>query len=106
MSKIIQKISPEKLSNKLLLPKLIFIMALILALLPSVSAFEFDNVKSYNSITEHTGVGFFRTTATIYLIGAVSAIILIGFLIIIVAKIIEIVAFFMIPDKLPASKSS
>jgi uncharacterized membrane protein len=62
--------------------------------------------KSYNSITEHTGVGFFRTTATIYLIGAVSAIILIGFLIIIVAKIIEIIAFFMLPDKLPASKGS
>jgi uncharacterized membrane protein len=62
--------------------------------------------KSYNAITEHTGVSYFKTTGTIYLIGAISAIILIGFLLIIVAKIIEIIAYFMIPEKLPASKGS
>jgi len=62
--------------------------------------------KSYNSITEHTKVGLFKTTGTVYLIGAVSAIILIGFLIIIVAKIIEIVAYFTIPEAIPSSKES
>lgn len=62
--------------------------------------------KSYNSITEHTKNGLFKTTGTIYLIGAVSAVILIGFLIIIIAKIIEIIAYFTIPDALPSSKES
>jgi len=62
--------------------------------------------KSYNSITKHTNVSYFKTTATLFLIGAVSAIILIGFLIIIVAMVIEIIAFFMIPDKLPPSKET
>lgn len=60
--------------------------------------------KSYNSIAEHTKVGAFKTTGTVYFIGAITVIILIGFLILFVAKIIEIVAYFSIPEKLPASK--
>jgi len=63
--------------------------------------------KSYNSITEHTKVDLFKTTALINLIGAITVIIIIGFLIILVAKIIEIVAFFSLPDTLPkAAKPS
>jgi len=62
--------------------------------------------KSYNSIAEHTKVGTFKTTGTIYFIGAITLIILIGALILFVAKIIEIVAYFSIPDALPASKGS
>jgi len=62
--------------------------------------------KSYNSIAEHTQVSTFRTTGTVYFIGAITLIILIGFLIIFIAKIIEIVAYFSIPDKLPQSKGS
>jgi uncharacterized membrane protein len=63
--------------------------------------------KSYNSITEHTKVDLFKTTALINLIGAITLIIVIGGLIIIVAKIIEIVAFFSLPDTLPkATKTS
>ncbi len=57
--------------------------------------------KSYNSITEHTKVDLFKTTALINLIGAITLIIIIGGLIILVAKIIEIVAFFSLPDTLP-----
>lgn len=60
--------------------------------------------KSYNSIAEHTKVGTFKTTGTIYLIGAITVIILIGFLIIFIAKILEIVAYFSIPEALPSSK--
>lgn len=63
--------------------------------------------KSYNSITEHTKVDLFKTTALIYLIGAITLIVLIGGLIILVAKIIEIIAFFSLPDTLPkAAKAS
>lgn len=62
--------------------------------------------KSYNRIAEHTQVSTFKTTGTVYFIGAITTIILIGFLIIFIAKIIEIVAFFSIPEALPASKDS
>lgn len=62
--------------------------------------------KSYNSIAKHTKVGLFKTIGTIYLVGAISMIILIGVLIILIAKIMEIVAYFSIPEKLPSSKES
>jgi len=62
--------------------------------------------KSYNNIAEHTKVSTFKTTGTIYLIGAITLIILIGFLIIFIAKIIEIIAYFSIPESLPSSKES
>jgi uncharacterized membrane protein len=57
--------------------------------------------RSYNSIAEHTKVKLFKTTGTIYLIGAFTTIILIGFLILLIARIIEIIAYFSLPDKLP-----
>ena len=57
--------------------------------------------RSYNSIAEHTKVKLFKTTGTVYLIGAFTTIILIGFLILLIARIIEIIAYFSLPDKLP-----
>jgi uncharacterized membrane protein len=57
--------------------------------------------RSYNSIAEHTKVDLFKTTALIYFIGAITTIVLIGFLIILIARIIEIIAFFSLPDELP-----
>jgi len=62
--------------------------------------------KSYDKIAEHTNVGLFKTTALIYFIGALTVIVAIGFLIIIIAKIIEIVAYFSLPDELPQTKKS
>jgi len=56
--------------------------------------------KSYNSITEHTKVGLFKTTGLVYLIGAFTLIVGIGVFIIIIAKIMEIIAFFTLPDVL------
>jgi uncharacterized membrane protein len=57
--------------------------------------------KSYNSITELTKVGLFKTTGLVYIIGAFTLIIGIGVIIIIIAKIMEIIAFFTLPDVLP-----
>ena len=57
--------------------------------------------KSYNSITEHTKVGLFKTTGLVYLIGAFTLIVGIGVIIIIIAKIMEIIAFFTLPEVLP-----
>ena len=57
--------------------------------------------RSYNSIAKHTNVSLFRTTGTVYLIGAITTIILIGFVILFVARIIEVIAYFSLPDELP-----
>lgn len=62
--------------------------------------------KSYNSIAEHTKVHLFRTTGLIYFIGAITLIIAIGIIIILVAKILEIVAYFSLPEKLPSTKKT
>ena len=66
--------------------------------------------KSYNSIAKYTKVDLFRTTGTVYFIGAITLIVLVGALILLIAKILEIVSFFSLPDKIPiaaeASKES
>ena len=58
--------------------------------------------KSYNSIADHTKVNLFKTTGLVYLIGAVTLIIAIGAIILFIAKILEIVAYFSLPENLPA----
>lgn len=58
--------------------------------------------RSYNAIAETLGVGMFHTAALLYLIGAALIIALgLGFIILFVAAILTIVAFFSIPDQLP-----
>ena len=59
--------------------------------------------RSYNSIAKHTKVKLFKTTGTLYFWGAITTIIAIGFLIIFIASIIEIIAYFSLPDKLPST---
>lgn len=56
--------------------------------------------RSYNSIYTHTKASLFATTATIYLIGACLVIVLIGFIVLFVAMILQIVAFFSLPEKI------
>ena len=57
--------------------------------------------KSFTSIKEHTKVGIFGTTGLVYLIGAALLIVGIGVIIILIAEILQIVAFFSLPDTLP-----
>jgi len=59
--------------------------------------------KSYNSIAEHTKVDLFKTTGLVNFIGAVTLIIIIGIFIILVARILEIVSFFSLPENLPTA---
>ncbi|UCF12924.1 MAG: DUF996 domain-containing protein [Thermoplasmatales archaeon] len=61
--------------------------------------------RSYNKIAEHTKVDLFKTTGTVYFIGAITTIVVIGLLIIFIARIIEIIAYFSLPDKLPTETS-
>ena len=60
--------------------------------------------KCYKSIAKHTNVSMFGTTGTVYFIGRILTIILIGFLILFIAKILEIISYFSLPDKLPNVK--
>ncbi len=57
--------------------------------------------KSYKTVATKLGVGMFSTTALLYLIGAALTIILVGFIVIFVAGILQLVAFFSIPDQPP-----
>ena len=56
--------------------------------------------KSYNSMGERLNVNMFSTSVKINLIGAIFSIIIIGFLIIFIAQVLQIVAFFSIPDEI------
>ena len=60
---------------------------------------------SYKSVAARLNVGLFSTAALLYLIGAALTIILIGFVLIFVAQILLIVAFFSLPDTPPVPPS-
>jgi uncharacterized membrane protein len=57
--------------------------------------------KAYDTMGERLGVGSFRTAATLYLIGAVLTIVFVGFILLIIAEIVQAIAFFSIPDRPP-----
>ena len=62
--------------------------------------------KSFNSIAEHTEVKLFATTGLLFFVGAITLIILIGGFILLIAMILEIVAFFSLPETLPRTTTS
>lgn len=55
--------------------------------------------RSYSAIARELKISMFDTVALLYLVGAVLSIVLVGFIIIYVAEILQIVAFFSIPEK-------
>jgi uncharacterized membrane protein len=57
--------------------------------------------RSYQLISARLYVGTFETVGNLFLVGAATLIILIGFVILFVAEILQIVAFFSIPDEVP-----
>jgi uncharacterized membrane protein len=59
--------------------------------------------KSFNSIAAHTKVDLFKTTGLVYFIGALTLIVIIGFFIIFIAQILQIVSFFTLPENLPST---
>ncbi len=54
--------------------------------------------KTYNSIAVKLNVGMFRTAALVYFIGAILTIILVGFLLLLIAQILLVIAYFSIAD--------
>jgi uncharacterized membrane protein len=62
--------------------------------------------RSYGAIASRLGVGIFKTAATLYLVGAALTIVLIGFLVLFVAQILQAVAYFSMPAQPPPSPSA
>jgi uncharacterized membrane protein len=58
--------------------------------------------RAYDSMSQELGVKMFGTAATFYLLGAVLTIVLVGFILLFVAEIMQAIAFFSIPDRPPA----
>ncbi|NJE30908.1 DUF996 domain-containing protein [Thermococcus sp. 18S1] len=59
--------------------------------------------KSYDVIARETGVGTFHTAALFYLIGAILALLMVGYFFILVGALLEIMAFFALPEELPGT---
>ncbi len=57
--------------------------------------------RSYDSVAMKLNVGMFHTTGLLYLIGAALTIIFVGLIIVFIAEILQIVAFFSIPEQMP-----
>ncbi len=56
---------------------------------------------SYDVISDETEVGYFHTAGRLYLISAILTFVIIGLIIVLIAAIVEAVAFFSLPDSLP-----
>jgi len=56
--------------------------------------------RAYYTMGQRLVVGSFRTAATLYLVGAVLTIVVVGFLVLFIAEIVQAMAFFSIPDEL------
>ena len=61
--------------------------------------------RAYDTMGARLNVGSFRTAGILYLIGAILTIILVGFLVLFVAAIFQIIAFFGIPDSVPGTQA-
>ncbi len=62
---------------------------------------EAKTLGGVSSMASKLGVSIFCTSGLLYLIGAALTIVLVGFLLIFVALILNVVWFFSIPDKAP-----
>jgi uncharacterized membrane protein len=61
--------------------------------------------RAFDKMATKLNVGTFRTAGMLYFIGALLTIILVGFLILFIAFILQVVAFFSIPDNQPAAQA-
>ena len=62
--------------------------------------------KTYDAMAVKMRVDMFRTTGLLFLIGAATLVVGIGFIIVFIAAILQIVAFFSIPEQLQPSMPS
>jgi len=62
--------------------------------------------RSYGALGNKVGVSLFGTAALIFLIGAITTIFFVGFLLIFVAQVLFVVAFFSMKSQLPLQQAS
>jgi uncharacterized membrane protein/ribosomal protein L40E len=62
--------------------------------------------RAFGKIADRLNVGTFRTAGTLYFVGAILTIVLVGVIILFVAYIVQIIAFFSIPESLPSMQAS
>jgi uncharacterized membrane protein len=55
--------------------------------------------RSYESVSKRLGVSMFGTVGMLYLIGAAFTIVLVGFVLLLLALILNMIAFFSMPDQ-------
>ena len=77
----------------------IILAVLFMWIISIVSAYFIK--KSFEKISQATGVATFRTTGKLYFIGSILHVILIGGIITLVAAAMQIAAFFSLPSVLP-----
>lgn len=58
--------------------------------------------RTYDTISSRLGVSMFSTAGLLYLIGAATTIILVGFVLLFIAQVLVVVAFFSIDERQPA----
>ncbi|VVB95014.1 Uncharacterised protein [uncultured archaeon] len=75
-----------------------FIIALVIVWVFCIGSAIFLR-KSYTTVASKLNISMFGTVALLYLIGAILAIIFVGFVVIYVAEILQTVAFFSIVEK-------
>ncbi len=61
--------------------------------------------RAFGSIATKLNVGTFRTAGTLYFVGALLTIVIVGFLLLLVAFIMQIIAFFSIQDVQPVMQA-
>jgi len=61
--------------------------------------------RAYDTMATKLNVGTFRTAGLLYFIGAILTIVLVGFLLLLVAAILQIVAFFSINETAPGMQA-
>lgn len=61
--------------------------------------------RAYDTMATKLNVGTFRTAGLLYFIGAILTIVLVGFIILFIAAIVQIVAYFGIPDTAQGSQA-
>jgi len=76
------------------------IMTVIIVSLALLIISAYFQKECFRKITEETGVELFSQTGSIYFIGSILTIILIGLLVLFIGSIMEIIAFFSLPDEL------
>ncbi|MEM0381217.1 MAG: DUF996 domain-containing protein [Nitrososphaerota archaeon] len=100
---------PGRLTNQQVLNLFLDLLVAILVALIIIWIFGIASGiflrRSYSSISRKLGAGLFSTTGLLYLIGAATTIILVGFVILLVSIILQIVAFFTLPEQPPQAQT-